>query len=187
MATGKVAAYSPGHRQRLREQEDLSTALKYLDGKYHKTAIAAFSFGGSISINVLSESKIPVHSFICISAPSDASKVDYKLWKLDIENDIYYTLLTKDGRKGKGFRMGPFWLPKQKPIDSIGKINIPTLFIHGDKDWVIDMWHSKALYEKAVSLKKLIIIKDGPHAEYLIRKHTPIFFKEINTWLQETM
>lgn len=111
------------------EKSDLEAVLDYLKDQYLEKAIIAFSLGGSISINTLSHSEKQVNSFICVSAPSDCSMIDYKWWQLDLGNDIFYTLLTKEGRRGKGVRIGPFWLPKEKPIDNMGKIMVPTLFI----------------------------------------------------------
>ncbi|OGW76063.1 MAG: hypothetical protein A2Z72_01690 [Omnitrophica bacterium RBG_13_46_9] len=170
-----------------RERSDLEAVLDYLKGKYSKMAIIAFSLGGSISINTLSRAEKQVDSLICISVPSDCSRIDYKWWRLDLENDIYYTLLTKEGRKGKGTRIGPFWLPKESPIDNMEKITAPTLFIHGDRDWVVDKRHSEALHKRTNTRKRLVIIENGPHAEYLIRKHPLKIFEEIKNWLKATI
>ena len=170
-----------------REGKDLKAAMEYLDGKYGKKGVIAFSFAGSVSINLLSENTYDVDSLVCVSAPSDCSKIDYKWWKLDWENDIYYSLLTKNGRKGKGVRIGPFWLKKQKPISNVAKIKIPILYIHGDRDWVVEKWHSEALYGKTTSKKELITIKGGFHAEYLIRKHDSLFLEKTVEWFKNTL
>jgi hypothetical protein len=169
-----------------KEERDLEAVLGYLNSKYKKKGLIAFSLGASIGINVLSE-KDGVDSFICVSAPSDFEKIDYQLWKLDWENDVIYTLLSKDGRKGKGVRPGPFWLAKKKPIQNIGKIKIPILYIHGDKDWVVRPWHSEYLYKNTNSKKKIVIIEGGPHAEYLIRKFPKLMIELVKDWLKETL
>ena len=166
-----------------KEQIDLETALDYIRDEYKSISIIGFSMGGSVSINVLAKEKYKIDSFICISAPSDCSKIDYKWWKLSIENDIVYSLLTKSGRTGKGIRPGPFWLYKEKPIDNIHKLKMPVLYIHGDKDWVVDYKHSVKLHEKTNSSKKLVIMKNGPHAEYLMRRHKNELLQEIDGWL----
>jgi pimeloyl-ACP methyl ester carboxylesterase len=169
-----------------KENKDLAAVLDYLEGKYDKIGIIAFSFGGSVSINVLAKDK-RVSSFVCVSAPSDISKIDYKFWLLDLREDFVYTLFTAEGRKGKGVKLGPFWLKKEKPIDNIGKIKIPVLYIHGDKDWVIKPWHSQVLYEKTTSRKKLVMIKDGMHAEYLLRKSKKEILGLVLGWFKETL
>ncbi len=165
---------------------DIEAVLSYLQGKYRSIGVIAFSLGGSIWINALSQ-KPRVDSLICVSAPSSFEKIDYRFWALNWDEDIIYTLLSPEGRKGKGIRPGPFWLKKSKPIDLVAKLTVPTLYIHGDKDWVIDPWHSKTLYERATCRKKLVIIEGGSHAEYLLRNHQEKFIAEIRTWLQETL
>jgi len=170
-----------------KEGKDLETVLNYLHGKYDKVGIIGFSMGGSISINVLANDKFKVDSLICVSAPSDPDKVDYKWWKLDLENDIYYSLLTSNGRKGKGVRPGWPWHKKAKPIDSISKLRIPVLFIHGDKDWVIGKWHSERLYDKANTRKSMKVISGGSHAEYLLRHKKEAFLKEVDQWFTATL
>ena len=169
-----------------KEDQDLNAALDYLKGKYKKTGLIAFSLGGSVSINVLAK-RHDVDSLVCISTPSDFSKIDYQFWNLNFKDDLVYTLFTKEGQKGRGFRPGPFWLKKEKPIDNVGKIGIPVLYIHGEKDWVIRPWHSKALYEKTTSRKKIIMIKNGPHAEYLMKNSEEEFVSEIKNWFNQTL
>jgi pimeloyl-ACP methyl ester carboxylesterase len=169
-----------------KEKNDLSAVLDYLEGKYDKVAMIAFSLAAVVSMNVLSK-RGGVDSFVCVSALSDLCKIDYNFWRLDWENDIFYTLLSKEGRKGKGIRIGPFWLKKEKPLNNVDKIGAAILYIHGDKDWVVKSWHSRLLYEKTNSPKRLVIIKDGPHAEYLLRKFHDEFVAEIKNWLKETL
>ena len=169
-----------------KEDRDLRAALNHLRGKYEKIGIIAFSLGGSVTINVVSENKM-VDSLVCVSTPSDFEKIDYKFWDLDWQEDLVYTLFTKDGRKGKGFRAGPFWLKKHRPIENVGKIKIPILYIHGEKDWVIKPWHSQVLYEKTNSQKKLVVVKNGPHAEYLMKGFSKEFIGEIKEWFKNTL
>ncbi len=169
-----------------KEGEDLKVVINYLDKKYTKKSIIGFSLGGYISINLLA--KYPkVDSLVCVSIPSEFRKIDYHFWKLDWQGDFIYTLFSPEGKKGKGIRPGWLWFKKGKPINSVSKITIPILYIHGEKDWVIKPWHSQALYDKTVSNKKLVIIKDGPHAEYLIRDYEEEFISEVKTWLKETL
>ncbi len=169
-----------------KEEEDLISVLNYLDGKYKRIGFIAFSMGGSVGINVLAHDR-RVNSFVCVSAPCDFKKIDYHFWLLSVKDDLMYTLFTKEGRKGKGVKPGPFWLKKNKPIDKVGEIKIPILYIHGDKDWVIRPWHSKLLYEKTKSSKKIVMIKNGPHGEYLIKNNKEKFIFETKNWFRETL
>jgi len=169
-----------------KESQDLEAVLNYLKNKYDKIGLVSFSLGAATSINTLSETGC-VDSLICVSAPSEFNRIEYKLWQLDWETDIVYNLFSREGRAGKGIRPGPFWLKKNKPIESLEKINIPVLYIHGDKDWVIKPWHSEALYEKTISKRRLVIIKNGPHAEFLIRKFPDKITGLIKGWLKESL
>ncbi len=169
-----------------KEEKDLGVVLNHLRPEYKKIGIIAFSLGASICINFLAKSEI-ADSLVCVSSPSEFDKIDYKFWKLDLKEDLFYTLFTKEGRKGRGFRAGPFWLKKKKPIDNVGELKIPILYIHGEKDWVIKPWHSRALFEKTTAKKKLVIIKNGTHAEYLMKRTSKEFMNPIKEWFAETL
>ena len=169
-----------------REGNDLEAVLDFIAPQYSKIGLIAFSIGASISINVLANNK-RVDSLICVSAPSDMSRIDYWFWALDWKGDLVYTLLDPLGRTGKGVRPGPFWLAKKRPIDSVAKITIPIMFIHGSRDWVIRPWHSQALYQKAAGKKKIISIEKGPHAEYLMRDYPGQFIAEVKNWFLDTL
>ena len=169
-----------------REGNDLEAVLDFITPLYSKRGLIAFSIGASISINVLANDK-RVDSFICVSAPSNMWRIDYWIWAIDWKNDALYTLFNSQGKIGKGVRPGPFWLRKDKPIDNVGKITIPIMFIHGSRDWVIRPWHSKALYQKAGGMKKIISIKNAPHAEYLVRDYFERFVAEVKNWFLDTL
>lgn len=169
-----------------REGNDLKAILDFIAPLYQKRGLIAFSMGASISINVLADDK-RVDSFISVSAPSDISKIDFRFWELDLKNDLGYVFLDPVGRLGKGARIGPFWLAKKKPIESIPGITIPVMFIHGRRDWVIRPWHSEALYQKTESTKKIFFINNGSHAEYLMRDHPGEFTLEVKRWFFDTL
>ncbi len=169
-----------------REGNDLRAVLDFIAPQYSQVGLIAFSVGASISINVLANDS-RVDSFICVSAPSNMSRIDYWVWALDWKNDAAYILLDPKGKIGKGVRPGPFWLGKEKPINNVAKITIPIMFIHGSRDWVIRPWHSRALYQKANGAKKIVLIKNGPHAEYLMRDYSKQFVVEVKSWFLETL
>jgi len=169
-----------------REGNDLRAVLDYISPLYSRKGLIAFSLGASISINVLANDK-RVDSLVCVSAPSDMLKIDYRIWQLDWKGDVAYTLLNAKGRIGKGVRPGPFWLAKEKPIDNIAKVNIPIMFIHGSRDWVVRPWHSEALHKKARGVKRIVFIKNGSHAEYLMRDRPGQFVSEVKNWFLDTL
>ncbi len=169
-----------------REGNDLRAVLDFIAPLYSKIGLIAFSVGASISINVLANDK-RVDSFICVSAPSDMSRIDYRVWALDWKGDVVYMLFNPRGWIGKGVRPGPFWLAKERPIDNVAKITIPIMFIHGSRDWVIRPWHSQALFQKVGGMKKIIFIKNGPHAEFLMRDYPEQFVAEVKNWFLDTL
>lgn len=169
-----------------KEDKDSKAVYDFLAPKYKEIGLIGFSFGAAISVNSLIYPN-PVNSFICVSGPSDVNKIDFDFWALDWQEEIMYAF-SKEGRTGKGIRPGPFWLKKKTPSESIRKMKIPALFIHGSRDWVIRPWHSKVLYDKCASEKKRIkIIKGGLHAEYLMRGFKVEFMDLISKWFKRTL
>lgn len=70
-------------------------------------------------------------------------------------------------------------------IDVVDRISpIPFLLIQGDKDPIISKQHAEILYQKAKEPKKLIIIKDGLHAEELYRQNPKDFIDLCFLWLK---
>ena len=169
-----------------KENNDLNAILDLVVLKYKKIGVIGFSLGGSVAINTASQ-RADISSLIAVSAPSDFNKVDYKLWKLNVENDIKYSLFSKEGRQGKGCRPGPFWLKKPCPKETIEKVQSPVLYIHGDKDWVIGLWHSQELFSKTKTEKDTCFVKNGLHAEYLLRGDASSLTDRINKWFEKTL
>lgn len=170
-----------------REHLDLLAVLQDIRPYYERIGLIGFSLGAASAIIAAAQSEA-IHSLIAVSAPAAVEKIEYHFWALDVENDILYNLF-KEGRIGKGIRPGPFWLKKDRPIDIIDKIRSPILFVHGTADWIIRPWHAQALYEKAAAPKKLVIIPNGPHAEYLLRKNKnrEETYHCIKEWFRETL
>jgi len=168
-----------------KEAQDLECVLKHVSKKYSKIGLIGFSLGAATSINTLARTNY-VKSLIAISAPSDFNKIEFKLWKVDIENDLVYNYFG-DGKIGKGVRPGPFWLEKEKPVNSIKSVRIPVQYIHGTSDWTISHKHSQILFDNTISKKRLVIIKNGPHAEFLIRKKYDDTIFAIRSWFRETL
>ena len=168
-----------------KEQLDLEAVLKFAHQQYPKVGVIGFSLGAAISLVVDAKTDL-IDSLVSVSAPTEFEKIEYHFWKLDIENDIVYSLI-KEGKIGKGVRPGPFWLKKDKPINLVSQIKTPVFYIHGDMDWLIKPEHSQALYEKTTSRKRIAIIKNGPHAEYLMRKNKDETVSLIKEWFKETL
>lgn len=60
---------------------------------------------------------------------------------------------------------GGYDLRDASAIDAVQKSTVPTLFIHGEKDAMIDVGMSGALYEAAACEKELLIVEGAGHAQ----------------------
>lgn len=168
-----------------KEYLDLLSIVEFAAKSYAKIGLIGFSLGAATSIIAASKTSL-INSIIAISAPTAFNKIEYRFWKFDIKNDIFYNLFGV-GRQGKGVRPGPFWYKKEKPLEVIKKTATPIFYIHGDTDWVIRYQHSEKLYKKTTALKRLSIIKNGPHAEYLFLEHKDEMLRLIREWFHETL
>ncbi len=168
-----------------KESLDLQAVLNYAKKHYKKIGVIGFSLGAATSIITASQVD-GIDAMIAVSAPTEFERIEYRFWEMDMENDIFYNLVG-GGRIGKGVRPGPFWLKKDKPIRRVEQMKCPVLYIHGEADWLIKPWHSQELYKRTPTPKRLAIIKNGPHAEYLIRKNKKETIGLIREWFQETL
>ena len=168
-----------------KEYLDLLGVVEFAGKSYEKIGLIGFSLGAATSIIAASKT-MSINSIISISAPVECAKIDYRFWELDVKNDLFYNLFGK-GKHGKGVRPGPFWLRKEKPLEIVKKIGTPIFYIHGDADWIIRCWHSEELYKNTAAFKRLSIIKNGPHAEYLLREHKDEMLRLIREWFNETL
>ena len=60
---------------------------------------------------------------------------------------------------------GGYNLRDASAIDAVAKSNVPTLFIHGDQDAMIDVSMAHELYEAATCEKVLLIVEGAGHAQ----------------------
>jgi len=168
-----------------KEYLDLLSVVEFAAKSYDKIGLIGLSLGAATSIIAASKTSL-INSIIAISAPTQIGKIDYRFWRLDVKNDIFYNLFGK-GRQGKGVRPGPFWFKKEKPLELVKKTQVPIFYIHGDSDWVIRYHHSEELYKNTAALKRLSIIKNGPHSEYLFLEHKDEMLRLIHEWFLDTL
>lgn len=165
--------------------QDLEAILEYAKGSYSNIGVIGFSLGAASSIITASKSDL-ITSLIVVSPPADFDKIEKHFWKMGIMENVVYNVFD-EGRIGKGVKPGNLWLKKIKPINVVGDIKIPIFFIHGKKDWLILPWHSEKLYEKAQGIKKLEIVSEGTHAEYIYRSDREATIKMFKEWFNSTM
>lgn len=168
-----------------KEHLDLIAVLDYCRRDYEKIGVVGFSLGAAASIIAAARSDL-ISSLIAVSAPTQFNKIEFHFWKMGIMENIIYNVF-QEGRIGKGVVPGNLWLKKVKPIDVVQDIKVPVFFLQGKKDWLVLPWHAEKLYAKAVGKKRLEIVPEGTHGEYLFRRDregTIRFFKE---WFSLTL
>lgn len=169
-----------------KEHLDVAAILDYVKSQNYKgLGILAFSLGAAAAVNAVSTRK-DVNTMVLVSCPSDFWKIDYHFWEPEMLSDLKDNIECDWG--GKGSRVTNIFLKKQKPIETITRIkNTAISFIHGDKDWIIKDYHSKVLYDAALTYKEMKIIKGGLHAERLIQQFPDKMRDLILDWFQKTI
>ena len=168
-----------------KEYLDVEAVLAYAHQHYERIGVVGFSLGAASSLIAASRSNV-ITSLIAVSPPTEFKRIDKHFWKMGIAENIFYNVFD-EGRIGKGVRPGKLWLKKTRPINIIQDIKIPILFIHGKKDWLILPWHSEKLFEKAAGNKKLIMVEEGTHAEYLYRRDREGTISMFKEWFKKTL
>lgn len=78
---------------------------------------------------------------------------------------------------------GGYNLRDASPIHAVAKSDIPTLFIHGDEDRMIDVRMSYELYEAASCEKELFIVEGAGHAQAQ-DKDPDVYYGRISDFLE---
>ncbi len=146
-----------------REYLDLRAAVDYATIHYKFIGVMGFSLGGAAAINEAATNE-RIDSVMAVSAPTEFERIENRF----IDKNVLIRMLRKFEWRMMKMRPGNILLDKPKPIEKVGKISPrPIIFVHGTSDAIIDVQHSKDLFEKAKEPKRLIIIKEGLHAEDL--------------------
>ncbi len=168
-----------------REPKDLEAVVDYAHKSYQKVGVVGFSLGAASSL-ILAAQSDKITSLIAVSPPTKFRQVDFHFWKMGMAENIVYNTF-QEGRIGKGVRPGLLWHKKTHPINVVDQIQTPTMFVHGQEDWLILPGHSKKLYEKAKCQKQLNIVEGGTHAEYLYRSDKEGIMDMFKEWFQLTL
>lgn len=170
-----------------REWMDLEVVLRAARGRYRRVVVIGFSLGGAVSVACLARFPKLADALVCVAVPARLGEVDYRFWEKGMRRDFVYTLLTPEGRRGKGVRPGFLWGRRDRAIEKIGEVRVPVLFVHGTDDWVVKPGHSRRLFDAAREPKELKLIQGGPHAEYLLRDCREEFLQVLKSWLERVV
>lgn len=160
------------------EPHDLSAVINYAKKNYQKVYLIGFSMGGAISI-INSALKKNVDKLIVVSAPHSFGKIKHFMWLKDFLKNEFNKYETKILLT---LRPHPFLKKKIRPIDVVGMLEIPTLFIAGEEDSIIRSIDTECLYYKAICPKRFAIFKKCNHAEDLIYQEKDKFVNICMEW-----
>ncbi|NQT07121.1 MAG: alpha/beta fold hydrolase [Candidatus Omnitrophica bacterium] len=146
-----------------REHLDLEAVVTYARKSYKDIGLMGFSLGAAIAINEAA-SKRSVGKLMAVSSPTEFKKIENRF----LDKAVLKATVKKFEWNMANVKLGNILIEKPKPIDLVGRISpVPVLFVHGDRDTIINHNHSVSLYKKANEPKKLVVIKNGLHAEDL--------------------
>jgi len=164
-----------------KEPMDLKAVVDYAKTKYSKVHLMGFSLGGALVL-IHSALEKDVEKVIAVSAPHSFIKIENHMWKKEAWSHSF--------RKFELIR----WITvrpslvigkKIRPIDVVGKIEVPTLFMAGKQDVTVRAWHTKALYRVAKCKKKFELFNDCCHAEDLFFQDREKFISVCTDWLSD--
>ena len=161
------------------ETKDLEAVVNFASKKYKTIYLMGFSLGSLISINYCALSN-KIDKLIVVSAPVNFDKIENNVFS---PNAFIPTLKKFELKRWTSIRFKLPFAKKPEPINLVDKINIPIFFIAGEKDPIIKQWHNSALYEHANNPKKILVFKNGKHAEDIYLENKELFIKCCVDWL----
>lgn len=165
------------------EHNDIRAVIDYAKQNYSNIYLMGFSLGAASCIIATAKDK-NVNGLIAVSAPISFETIENKF--LNIKALI--PAVKKSGRHTLKMRLGNIFTKKERPIDVIDSISpIPILLIQGEKDPIIFKHHAETLYKKAKEPKRLIIIKNGLHAEDVYLKDPKEFVYLCSSWVKKSV
>lgn len=168
--------YSFGHN----ETKDLSAIADYAKASYKHIYLIGFSLGSLISIDYCANNN-NIEKLILVSAPTDFRRIENNVFS---PNAFIPTLKKFEFKRWTSIQFTHPFKTKPVPIEQIGKISIPVLFIGGTDDPIIRIWHSKELFIKANEPKKELIVEGGKHAEDIYLENKELFINACLEWLR---
>ena len=163
-----------------KEPMDMKAVVDYAKKHYSKVYLMGFSLGGALVL-IHSALEQDVDKIIAVSAPHSFIKIENQMWRKEA---WWHSLRKFEFIRWITVRPSLVIGKKIRPIDIVSEIDVPTLFIAGDKDVTVHAWHTKSLYEHAQCEKHFELFKDCCHAEDLFFQKRKRFINLCTDWLQ---
>lgn len=164
-----------------KEPDDLAAVLRFARPRYRRVGLFGFSYGGAISIVAQAETRLG-DSLACVCAPMRHRDVRIKWW-----TPAFWALSPNAFERGAGIRPGNPLLPKPRPVDRVGEIGVPVLFLQGSRDPMVGERHARGLYEHAREPKEIFVFEGGSHAQNIYRQSPAEFMRRANGWFLKTL
>lgn len=162
-----------------KEPADLKCVVDYAKEQYRKVYLLGFSLGGALVL-IHSAIERDVDKVIAVSAPHSFRKIENHMWR----KEAWSAFIKKfEWSRFFSIRPNPIVQKKIPPIEIVDKVDVPTLFIAGDRDPIVHSWHTKSLFDKANCKKQFELFKDCCHAEDLFLQERDKFLALCRTWL----
>lgn len=166
-----------------RESLDLEAVLRWAGARYRRLGLMGFSLGAAVMLATVSRVRERVQSLVAVSAPCAFDAIRLKWWTPAAMRTGLHGL-----EPGCGCRPGPPWLPKPDALSCVPRLApVPVLFVHGTRDPIIGVEHSRRLYAAASEPKRLGIVEGGGHAEALFRDGPEDFCRLVSGWWTDTL
>ncbi len=140
-------------------QDDLQDAARWLVQEYDvdksKVCILGGSYGGYAALFAAAKQQ---ETFRCALSFAGVSDLEYLVRKARRFNNY------KVVKKQIGTRSD--LLEERSPINFAAQINIPVMLIHGHKDRIVDVHHSREMYQELLQNNKVveyIELENGNH------------------------
>jgi len=162
-----------------KEPMDLKAVVDYAKKHYSKVYLMGFSLGGALVL-IHSAIEKDVDKLIAVSAPHSFIKIENQMWRKEA---WFHSLKKFEFIRWITVRPSLIIGKKIRPIDIIDKVEVPTLFIAGEKDATVHAWHTKSLYKNAKCKKHFELFKNCCHAEDLFYQERKKFINICKHWL----
>jgi pimeloyl-ACP methyl ester carboxylesterase len=128
------------------EALDLAAVAGYAQARgYRRVGVIAESMGGLIALATLGSAGLPVDRVATLGAPADYALTGGV--RPQLVRYMAPRVALRPLTPLLGFRLGRLSLPR--PLDVVGKIDLPLLLVHGAADTTVPLRNARLLYERA--------------------------------------
>lgn len=162
-----------------KEMNDIDVAVSFAKEHYKKIYLCGFSLGGALAV-LYSVLKGGVDRIIAVSAPCDFDRIENYMWH---PNAWIPTLKKFEPVRWVSIRPSLIMHKKIKPLDVVGNLKSPALFIAGGRDVTVKSWHTEKLYLNAGCEKRYELFENCIHAEDIFLEEQNRFINTCFEWL----